>query len=61
MGLINEGGLDQPSLAGAVQGGTGVYMGALGTFHQVSAHTEGITPGRTVFQVVLDLLLPNLG
>ena len=40
MGLINELGTEQASLVGAVQGGTGRYTGALGTFQQLPRKTQ---------------------
>lgn len=58
MGLINE---DTPanddwsSLVGAVQGGTGRYTGALGTFVQIRYFPE---PG---FHGVFDLWVPDMG
>ncbi len=48
MGLINEGGTT--NYFGAIQGGTGKYTGALGTFQQnlISGGTPGVaTPGAT--------------
>jgi hypothetical protein len=43
MGLINEGGSDPDIKVGAIQGGTGRYAGALGTFQQFVE--QGTTPG----------------
>jgi hypothetical protein len=43
MGLINEGGSDPDIKVGAIQGGTGRYSGALGTFQQFVE--QGTTPG----------------
>ena len=62
MGLINEGGVAQPKIVGAVQGGTGAYTGALGTFAQVglAAGTAG-APARQVVRATFELLLPDLG
>jgi hypothetical protein len=76
MGLINEGGTDARNQIsdGAVQGGTGKYTAALGTFQQIitSGNVPGVgTPGavtnpspgtpaagQTVVHTTLDLLLP---
>jgi hypothetical protein len=74
MGLINEGGTAQK--IGAIQGGTGRYTGALGTFEQIIM--EGVTPGTgaeatpgasaatpapagTVVHALFDLILPAQG
>ena len=51
MGLINEGGTHPAPLIGAVQGGTGEFTGALGTFQQGAAGSHD----------VFDLILPNVG
>jgi len=61
MGIINEAGVDPASLVGAIQGGTGEFAGALGTFKQVpqTAGLTGVTPGPTVFRGMFDLILPN--
>jgi hypothetical protein len=76
MGLINEAGSDPDIKVGAVQGGTGRYTGALGTFRQFPE--QGTSPGmvtpaatpaadatpapaRTVFRSVFDLILPAQG
>ncbi len=74
MGLINEFGTELS--VGAVQGGTGKYIGALGTFKQdpapapAPASPDGSattpvagtpTPARSVFRATLDLILPNVG
>jgi hypothetical protein len=70
MGLINEIGADPTSLVGAVQGGTGRYTGALGTFQQLSGPSaaEGTmatpapgTPGagQNVVRAVFELMLPQ--
>jgi hypothetical protein len=72
MGLINEGGSDPSAHTGAVQGGTGAYAGALGTFTQViregavpgaQAGTADATPvaGPTIVDAGFDLLLPGQG
>lgn len=64
VGLINEGGADQAALVGPVQGGTGRYAGAGGTFRQIGLPAGAIlTPGGTPVtapsvQAVFDLLLP---
>lgn len=71
MGLINEIGDDPTSLVGAVQGGTGRYTGALGTFQQLSGPSaaEGTmatpgpgTPGagQNVVWAVFELMLPQI-
>jgi len=68
MGLINELGTEQVSAVGAVQGGTGRYTGALGTFQQLPTEdpAEGATPapgtpgaGQNVVRAVFDLILPQ--
>jgi hypothetical protein len=68
-GLINEGGLDQTSLVGAVQGGTGRYTGVSGTFRQLGQPAGVGTPGapsapagtpasgQLVVRAVFDLIL----
>ena len=63
MGLINEGGADGNAHVGAVQGGTGRFAGALGTFRQASLTgvIVGATPGQAVNRATLDLMLPNPG
>jgi len=69
MGLINELGDDPSATFGAVQGGTGRYIGALGTFQQLPAPTIPATPdasgtSTTVLDVVrvpFALILPDLG
>ncbi len=68
MGLINELGADPTTTFGAVQGGTGAYIGALGTFQQLPgtppATPSAGTPPAEVPNVVLtvfELLLPDLG
>jgi hypothetical protein len=63
MGLINEAGADPGSHVGAVQGGTGDFAGALGTFQQVplTAAVTGVTPsqpGGLMVRSKFDLLLP---
>jgi len=69
-GLINEAGAG-PNEFGAVQGGTGRFMGASGTFQQVTlqgptpgvAPTPGVPgtpgPGQFVLRAVFDLILPQ--
>lgn len=71
MGLINELGPDDGARnVGAVQGGTGRYTGALGTFQQLpgpsaaegtmatpGAGTPG--PGQNVVRAVFELMLPQ--
>jgi hypothetical protein len=72
MGLINEGGADPDIKVGAIQGGTGRYTGAQGTFQQFIE--EGTTPGvatpdaaatpapaGTVVRAVFELMLPQQG
>jgi hypothetical protein len=70
MGLINEIGPDPTSLIGAVQGGTGRFTGALGTFQQLDGPSaeEGTmaTPGpgtpaagQNVVWAVFELMLPQ--
>jgi hypothetical protein len=59
VGLINEGGIDQPSLVGPVQGGTDQFTGALGTFRQIG-QAAGVASGQIVVHSVFDLILPNL-
>ncbi len=74
MGLINEAGTPAPTdHVGAVQGGTGRYAMALGTFQQLTEHApeEGAmatavapgTPGpaQLVVRAVFDLMLPESG
>ena len=63
MGIINEGGADPAVHVGAVQGGTGEFAGALGTFQQVlvAGGVPGVTAGQNVFRGVFELILPNLG
>jgi len=68
MGLINEFGADDPHV-GAVQGGTGRYTGALGTFSQVDAPAMPASPDASgtptsdvdAVRAVFDLILPDLG
>jgi hypothetical protein len=67
-GLINELGTDPSTTFGTVQGGTGAYIGALGSFQQLPgdppATPAGGTPPAVVPNVVrstFDLLLPDLG
>jgi hypothetical protein len=77
MGLINEGGSDPDIKVGAIQGGTGRFTGALGTFQQFVE--QGTTPGvatpepapgeaagtpapaGTVVRTVFELMLPAQG
>ena len=70
MGLINEIGDDPTTLVGAVQGGTGRFTGALGTFQQLDGPSaaEGTmatpgpgTPGagQNVVRAVFELMLPQ--
>jgi hypothetical protein len=70
MGLINEISDDPTTLVGAVQGGTGRYTGALGTFQQLDGPSaaEGTmatpgpgTPGagQNVVWAVFELMLPQ--
>jgi len=63
MGLINEGGKDPSAHVGAVQGGTGRFAGALGTFRQINLTgvISGVTPGQAAVRGVLELMLPNPG
>jgi hypothetical protein len=68
MGLINELGTDPNAIFGAVQGGTGKYTGALGTFQQIpqapAATPAAGTPALPVPAMVrttFELLLPDLG
>jgi hypothetical protein len=63
MGLINEGGKDPSAHVGAVQGGTGRFAGALGTFRQINLTgvISGVTPGQAANRAILDLMLPNPG
>ena len=60
VGLINEGGIDQPSLVGTIQGGTDQFTGALGTFRQIG-QAAGVVPGQVIVRSVFDLILPNMG
>jgi hypothetical protein len=60
LGIIIEGGVDQPSLIGAIQGGTGRFTGALGTFRQVG-QAAGVVVAQPSVRGVFDLILPNLG
>jgi hypothetical protein len=63
MGLINEAGKDPSAHVGAVQGGTGRFAGALGTFRQINLTgvISGVTPGQAAVRASLDLMLPNPG
>ncbi len=58
MGLINEAGTGAAEHVGAVQGGTGAFAGASGTFRQavLSGPIPGVAPGTTVFRATFDLL-----
>jgi hypothetical protein len=68
-GVINELGADPTAIVGAVQGGTGMYTGALGTFQQLPAPEIPATPDASgtptptvaVVRATFDLILPNLG
>ena len=71
MGITHEGGANTGRHVGAVQGGTGRYVGALGTFQQLTEHEpeEGMaatpvaagTPeaGQLVLRAAFDLMLPE--
>jgi hypothetical protein len=65
MGLINEFGTEANVHVGAVQGGTGAYTGALGTFMQVGRASPEATPPATpvpapnAVDATFDLLLPG--
>jgi hypothetical protein len=69
MGLINEFGTKADEHIGAVQGGTGKYTAALGTFQQISAPEIPGTPDASgtptptvgVVRAAFDLILPELG
>jgi hypothetical protein len=72
MGLINELGTEQVSNVGAVQGGTGRFASALGTFQQLpgpsAAEGTMATPGpgtpaagQNVVRAVFELMLPQVG
>jgi hypothetical protein len=68
MGLINEGGTGFDDHIGAVQGGSGAYAGALGTFMQITREaaatgTPGATPAPTplIVDTNFDLFLPGEG
>jgi hypothetical protein len=72
MGLINELGTEQVSTVGAVQGGTGRFASALGTFQQLpgpsAAEGTMATPGpgtpaagQNVVRAVFELMLPQVG
>jgi hypothetical protein len=72
MGLINELGADPNAIVGAVQGGTGIYTGALGTFQQLpgpgvtalpaTPEATGTPPSAMdVVRATFDLILPDLG
>ncbi len=58
-GVINEAGGMQAQLVGAITGGTGEFLGALGSFRQpIIQPATGATP--QINRGVLDLLLPNV-
>ncbi|HEU4761930.1 MAG TPA: hypothetical protein VFS74_06375 [Gemmatimonadales bacterium] len=65
MGLINEFGTEANVHVGAVQGGTGAYTGALGTFMQVGRAAPEATPGATpapapgAVDATFELILPG--
>ena len=61
-GLVNEGGADPNIHVGAVQGGTGEFAGAQGTFQQLilSGPSPGVAPGTTVFRAGFELMLPGM-
>ena len=67
MGLINEFGTEQH--VGAVQGGTGRYTGAFGTFAQDPVEPPAPatpvmgtpTPSQAVFRATFDIFLPDTG
>jgi len=70
MGLINEIAPDPSVVFGAVQGGTGRYTGALGTFQQLSEPSSPAGsmatpgpgtpgPGQNVVRAVFELILPQ--
>jgi hypothetical protein len=72
MGLINELGADTTKLVGAVQGGTGRFAHATGTFQQLPVEGPPVgtmatpgpgtpSPGQTVVRAVFDLMLPQGG
>jgi hypothetical protein len=72
MGLINEFGTVDPHI-GAVQGGTGSYTGALGTFQQTALQVPTPdapaatpvagtpTPSQFLVRATFELILPELG
>jgi hypothetical protein len=63
MGLINEAGANADNLVGAVQGGTGEFAGALGSFRQITltGTVPGVTGSSLGVRAVFDLILPNVG
>lgn len=63
MGIINEGGAEPGGNVGAVQGGTGEFLGAHGSFRQVNltGNVAGVNPGAAAFRGSFDLMIPNLG
>jgi hypothetical protein len=62
VGATSEAGADPNNLVGVVQGGSGDFTGALGTFRQpiLSGAVPGVAPGQTVFRGIFDLILPNM-
>ncbi len=56
MGWINEGGPPTQILVGVIQGGSGRYTGASGTFRQTT-----IQPTPLTVRATFHLILPNLG
>ena len=63
VGVINEAGADPSNLVGVVQGGSGDFTGALGTFRQQllsGSAVPGVIPGQTVFRGIFDLILPTM-
>jgi hypothetical protein len=59
-GLINEGGAAPDEHVGTVQGGSGRFAGAIGTFRQlILAATPGAVAPATAVRAVFDLLLPD--
>jgi hypothetical protein len=67
MGLINEFGTEEH--VGAVQGGTGSYTGAIGTFVQAPVEPPASAtpamgtpaPSQSVFRATFDIFLPDTG
>jgi hypothetical protein len=70
-GLVNEAGTSPTTGIGAVQGGTGRFVGASGTFQQITLQPPGPgdattpsapgtpSPSQFVLRAVFDLLLPQ--